>query len=118
MLDFQNLKHNQEIKLKSPHERRRYIFLKARQRVGLITDLFYEPELPIFVEGREFTKLKPDFLYFTRDGKVVIEEVKGKVIDEFFWFRWRLLKTAYRDRVDIFRVVFNGRIIIEEERTR
>lgn len=58
------------IYLPSLREAKRYVYLKALQSMGDISNLEVHKRVPIIVEI--------DFAYVNRDGKTIWEDVKGK----------------------------------------
>ncbi len=61
----------------SRKEAARYGELKLLVRMGLIHDLELQPRFPLVVNGIKVCEYRADFGYATKDGKKVIEDVKG-----------------------------------------
>ena len=77
------------IRFASQKEARRYVDLKLLERGGAITGLKLQPQFPLlcggkpvqirsagYPEGRK-AKYIADFSYVTRDGDMIVEDVKG-----------------------------------------
>jgi hypothetical protein len=78
----------------SQKEFRRLLELRAEETAGKIFGLRPQPAaFRLVVNGVLIGRYKPDFLYF-RHGKLVIEDVKGKVTELFKWKR-RLMKALH-----------------------
>jgi hypothetical protein len=63
-------------------EAERYKTLKLWQSAGIITNLELQPQYPCVINGKKCFLYKADFRY-TRDGKQVIEDVKGMRTDVY-----------------------------------
>lgn len=66
----------------SAKEARRYQELKLLVRAGEISDLALQPKYPICIEGEHgfepaIAHYVADFQYYTREGELVVEDVKG-----------------------------------------
>lgn len=64
-------------------ERERFARLRFLERAGEITQLRLQPAFPIVVNAKKVMTYKADFEYQTREGKRVIEDVKGIETDVF-----------------------------------
>lgn len=70
------------IKFHSRKEATRYQVLAEEARLGLIMDLRLQVPFKLEFGGVLICKYIADFVY-TRDGQVVIEDVKGRVTDVY-----------------------------------
>ena len=61
----------------SKREAARYQDLRLLERVGYLTNLELQPKFPLVVNGKKVCTYQADFRYLTKDGKTVIEDVKG-----------------------------------------
>lgn len=64
-------------------ERERFARLRFLERAGEIEQLRLQPAFPIVVNHTKVMTYKADFEYQTREGKRVIEDVKGIETDVF-----------------------------------
>jgi hypothetical protein len=65
------------IRFDSRKEARRFAELKLLERAGEIRDLEVHPRYPLTVNEQEVCVYEADFFYREKDGRVVIEDVKG-----------------------------------------
>ncbi len=76
------------IKFDSKRERSRWFDLARQQSAGLISDLALQVPFiladPVVIGGRKRPALRyvADFVY-TRDGKIVVEDVKGRITEGY-----------------------------------
>jgi len=61
----------------SKAEAARYSDLKLLERSGYITGLILQPRFPLIVEGKKICSYVADFSFKDREGRHVIEDVKG-----------------------------------------
>lgn len=81
-------------------ERDVYMFLKARQDLGQISNLEMQVSYPLRVNGRFITTYKPDFR-FKEKGRTVICEAKGKMMKDAL-IKIKLFAALYPElRVDV-----------------
>jgi len=78
------------IKFHSQKEGRRYQQLKLLEQAGVIHNLIRQPAFILTAHGVKICKYTGDF-YYIEDGKLVIEDVKGKPTRDFK-LRWKLLQ--------------------------
>lgn len=58
-------------------EARRYQELRLLEKAGTITDLELQPKFDLVVGGVKVCRYVGDFAYTARDGRPVLEDVKG-----------------------------------------
>lgn len=87
----------------SRREAHEYIFLRAKEQAGAISNLRLQPKFTL-VEGFEYfgervrgITYKPDFAYTDEDGREVVVEVKGgkATQTEAYRIRAKLFKKQY-----------------------
>lgn len=61
----------------SKKEMMRYADLKMLQKANEISGLEVQPKFPVAINGLHFCTYTADFRYTTKDGDVVIEELKS-----------------------------------------
>lgn len=71
------------IKFDSAKEARRYAELKLMERAGEISDLKLQVTYKLPVNGVHVCSYRADFVYFTKAGEMIVEDVKGHITDEF-----------------------------------
>lgn len=78
------------IKFDSKHEATRYVELKYMERVGLIRDLQLQVPFELIPAQRENGKVVEravkyiaDFVYYDKDGNIVVEDAKGIKTDSY-----------------------------------
>ena len=86
------------IKFHSAKEARKYDELKLLQRIGEISQLTLQNSYPLAVDGVKICTYKDDFSYLTKDGVLVVLDVKG-------------FKTpVYRLKAKLFRAIYGFKI--------
>ncbi len=83
-------------------EARRYQELKLMEKAGEIRDLTVHPPFSIQVNGIHCGKTEMDFLYFTKEGKRVVEDTKG-VSTPLSKLQHKLLFALYSIQVKVIR---------------
>jgi len=78
----------------SPAEARRYAELKSAEQAGFIHDLELQPAYPCVVNGVLVCTYRADFRYRTKDGKEVVEDVKGNKL-QVVKLKKRLVSALY-----------------------
>lgn len=63
----------------SAKEARRYGELRLMERAGLIRDLQTQRALPLIVNDHDCGTYRADFVYATRAGVIVVEDVKSEI---------------------------------------
>jgi hypothetical protein len=81
------------IKFASKKEGRRYVALKAEERAGAIQALTLQPRFKLKINGTLIATYVADFAYM-RDGKQVIEDVKG-VKTRVYKMKRKMMKAIY-----------------------
>lgn len=66
------------LKFDSIAESKRYEFLKLMQKAGEISDLEVQPGFKLEVEGKLICEYRGDFAYRDKQGRFVVEDVKGQ----------------------------------------
>lgn len=61
----------------SMKEAGRYEDLKQDQETGAITDLELQPVFQVVINSKKVCKYRGDFRYTTKEGKSIVEDVKG-----------------------------------------
>ena len=61
----------------SKREASRYQELRLLERAGYLKDIEIQPKFPLIVNGKLVCNYLADFRYTTKDGKTVVEDVKG-----------------------------------------
>jgi len=86
----------------SMREARRYGQLAFLLRAGEISRLEVHPEYPVEINDQPFTTYTADFRYRTKDGKIVIEDVKstGTKKDAAYRLRKKACELYYGITVD------------------
>jgi len=100
----------------SAAEAKRYGTLKLLESVGEINGLRLQPEFVLQGEfqrdGKKYraVKYKADFIYETKDGVTIVEDVKG-LETPVFKLKWKMLlhKAEYGSWVHIKFVIVNGK---------
>lgn len=82
------------IKFASKAEARRFMQLAQLEAAGQITDLELQPAFPLVVLGQKVCTYKADFKYKEKDGKTVVEDVKG-METPVFRLKWKLTQILY-----------------------
>lgn len=91
----------------SKDEYKRYAELRVMERFGDIINLEVEPRYPIVVEGEKIGTYVGDFRYTTKQGAVVVEDVKSPVTKtNLFVWKKKLVKALYH--IDV-REIYSGR---------
>lgn len=67
----------------SKKEARRAGELALLVRAGEISELKRQPKFELVVNGQKIARYVADFTYFDKDGKPVVEDVKGVLTPEF-----------------------------------
>ncbi len=80
----------------SKKEAARYGELKLLLRMGLIYDLELQPKFPLVVNGIKVCEYRGDFRYREKDGRTVIEDVKG-VRTAVFSLKAKLFHALHKD---------------------
>ena len=75
-------------------EAARYQELRLLERAGEIADLILQPAYPLVVNGVRVGKYVGDFAYTERDGRRVLEDVKG-VKTAVYQLKKRLMAALY-----------------------
>lgn len=85
-----------EILFDSKKEARRWSDLKIMQNRGEISALMRQPEFEINLNGVKICKIRPDFSYFGKDGKI-IEDVKSPITrkDPVYRLKKKLLRAFH-----------------------
>lgn len=78
----------------SAKEARRYGELKLLQRAGEISNLNLQSEYELTVNWQKICKYRADFEYTTKDGRKVVEDVKG-VRTPVYQLKKKLMKAVY-----------------------
>ena len=78
----------------SKREANRYLVLLSMQQAGDIYDLQLQPRWPLIVNKVKIGRYTADFIYQTRDGKQVVEDVKGVKTRDYV-LRKKLMKALY-----------------------
>lgn len=65
------------IQFDSIAESKRYAFLKLMQKAGEISDLEVQPGFKLEVNGKLICEYRGDFAYRDKQGRFVVEDVKG-----------------------------------------
>lgn len=65
------------IRFDSKAEAERYAFLKLMQKIGEVSDLEIQPGFRLEVNGKLICTYKGDFAYRDKQGRFVVEDVKG-----------------------------------------
>ena len=82
----------------SKKEASRYVELKMLQRSGIITELDWQRKYPLMVNGVKICTYIADFRYLDKDGREVVEDVKG-VRTAVYKLKAKLMIAIYGIRV-------------------
>lgn len=88
----------------SKAELRRFRVLQLEQRAESISSLELQPSFKIVLNGHKITTYRADFKY-TRNGKVIFEDVKPtqneKYLDPLFKLKKKLVEAIYGIEIEI-----------------
>lgn len=85
---------------RSDKEAKRYDVLRQQQVHGFIRGLHVQPEYPIYIRGKLVSTPAMDFIYVTKGGREVVEDVKGKDNSESRLKR-KMVEAAYDIEVEV-----------------
>ena len=83
-------------KFDSKLEAARYKQLKLMEKAGQLTNLELQPKFPCEVNGKKICTYISDFRYTLKNGKEVVEDVKG-VETAVFKLKKKLVEALYPD---------------------
>jgi len=83
-------------KFDSKLEAARYKQLKLMEKAGQLTNLELQPKFPCEVSGKKICTYISDFRYTLKNGKEVVEDVKG-VETAVFKLKKKLVEALYPD---------------------
>ena len=92
----------------SKSEFQRFALLRTLQKAGHIRNLKLQPAFPISINGEHVTTYKADFQYIDKDGKLVVEDVKGttneKYLDSVFKLKAKMVRAYYGFEIQLVKV--------------
>lgn len=97
------------MKFDSKGELQRYLFLKAAQERGEISNLKRQVPYKMAVKGKLICTYKADHVYTDTNGNEIIEDFKGMPPQPIFKLKMKLLKALHNIDVKIVRK-FNEKI--------
>ena len=92
------------IRFASKKEAQRYSFLKSLERADRLRDLELQPKFPCVVNGKKICTYIADFRYTLKNGKEVIEDVKG-VETAIFRLKKKLVESLYPVEIKVVKSV-------------
>lgn len=89
----------------SKAEAMRFAELNLFQNNGLISELKLQPKYPIIINGVKVCEYRGDFLYLNKEGKEILEDVKGthneSALDPVFKLKRKMVMAAYGKEISI-----------------
>lgn len=89
-----------DIEFDSTKESRRYLELRGRQMAGEISDLRFQREYELIVNGEHICSYIADFEY-KENGEIVVEDVKSKITRKLpvYRMKMKLMKAIHKIKI-------------------